>query len=239
MARYHVKKDGTPGICHAQPGKCPLGGEGQHFKTIDEAQEYADKEHLNTFTDDTKEENDFSTISSTEADKIEDYGNQIIDGDVKPDKNSKFIKNHKELVNASAFYAYKDLDSDVKESDWANDDTIKEETASDSGFNPEDADNLTINFMLNDNMSTKEKQDYMSNYIDRLKENDPDLKGHNPSNDEVFAEVARTVKSGEFYSTLDENSDKFKVSFSFDENPNDYYYDERSEEENEYYSHLL
>ena len=63
MARYHVKKDGTPGICHAQPGKCPLGGEGQHFKTIDEAQEYADKEHLNTFTDDTKEENDFSTIS--------------------------------------------------------------------------------------------------------------------------------------------------------------------------------
>ena len=88
-------------------------------------------------------------------------------------------------------------------------------------------------------MSTKEKQDYMSNYIDRLKENDPDLKGHNPSNDEVFAEVARTVKSGEFYSTLDENSDKFKVSFSFDENPNDYYYDERSEEENEYYSHLL
>lgn len=40
--KYHVKKDGTPGVCHAL-FKCPLGDESQHFSTLEEAQEYADK----------------------------------------------------------------------------------------------------------------------------------------------------------------------------------------------------
>ena len=42
MARYHIKKDGTPGICHAQPGKCPLGGMSQHYASQEEAQQAAD-----------------------------------------------------------------------------------------------------------------------------------------------------------------------------------------------------
>ena len=40
--KYHVKKDGTPGVCHAL-FRCPLGDESQHFSTLEEAQEYADK----------------------------------------------------------------------------------------------------------------------------------------------------------------------------------------------------
>ena len=43
MAKYHVKKDGTPGICRAQEGNCPLGDSNRHFSTEFEAQEYADK----------------------------------------------------------------------------------------------------------------------------------------------------------------------------------------------------
>lgn len=31
MARYHLRKDGMPGECQAQPGRCPLGGEESHF----------------------------------------------------------------------------------------------------------------------------------------------------------------------------------------------------------------
>lgn len=34
MTRYHVKKDGTPGVCHAQEGNCPLGDSSQHFSNI-------------------------------------------------------------------------------------------------------------------------------------------------------------------------------------------------------------
>ena len=40
---YHIKKDGTPDICRAKPGNCPLGGDENHFQTIEEAQIYADK----------------------------------------------------------------------------------------------------------------------------------------------------------------------------------------------------
>ena len=43
MAKYHVKKDGTPCICRAQEGNCPLGDSNRHFSTEFEAQEYADK----------------------------------------------------------------------------------------------------------------------------------------------------------------------------------------------------
>ena len=43
MAKYHVKKDGTPGVCHAQEGNCPSGDSSQHFSSKVEAQDYADK----------------------------------------------------------------------------------------------------------------------------------------------------------------------------------------------------
>lgn len=37
MTKYHIKADGTPGVCRAKTGNCPLGGEGEHFKTAEEA----------------------------------------------------------------------------------------------------------------------------------------------------------------------------------------------------------
>ena len=41
MAKYHIKRDGSPGECHAL-FKCPLGNRALHFKTIEEAQDFAD-----------------------------------------------------------------------------------------------------------------------------------------------------------------------------------------------------
>lgn len=52
MPRYHIKKDGTPGVCHAEKDKCPLGGvsgEENHFDTRAEAQAAIDKQHMNSF----------------------------------------------------------------------------------------------------------------------------------------------------------------------------------------------
>lgn len=40
---YHIAKNGAPAICTAQPGKCPLGNQDEHFDTVEEAQIYADK----------------------------------------------------------------------------------------------------------------------------------------------------------------------------------------------------
>lgn len=38
---YHIKKDGTPGVCHAKNGNCPLGGPQSHFETLEGANEEA------------------------------------------------------------------------------------------------------------------------------------------------------------------------------------------------------
>lgn len=40
---YHIKKDGTPGVCRAKPGNCPYGDLSEHFPTVEEAQIHADK----------------------------------------------------------------------------------------------------------------------------------------------------------------------------------------------------
>ena len=40
---YHIKKDGTPGICRAKNGNCPYGDLSEHFPSTEEAQIYADK----------------------------------------------------------------------------------------------------------------------------------------------------------------------------------------------------
>lgn len=43
MSKFHINKHGVPAPCRAKKGNCPLGGEGQHFDTQEEAQVYADK----------------------------------------------------------------------------------------------------------------------------------------------------------------------------------------------------
>lgn len=41
MAKYHIKKDGTPGVCRAKNGNCPLGGNENHFDSMEAAQDAA------------------------------------------------------------------------------------------------------------------------------------------------------------------------------------------------------
>ena len=45
MARYHVKADGSMGVCTAREGNCPFGGETgtKHFTNESEARSYSEK----------------------------------------------------------------------------------------------------------------------------------------------------------------------------------------------------
>ncbi len=45
MARYHVKADGSMGVCTAKEGNCPFGGEEgtKHFTSASEARSYSEK----------------------------------------------------------------------------------------------------------------------------------------------------------------------------------------------------
>lgn len=38
MAKYHIKKDGTPGLCRAKEGNCPLGGSESHYSNLEDAE---------------------------------------------------------------------------------------------------------------------------------------------------------------------------------------------------------
>ena len=38
MTTYHIKQNGTPGVCHAKTGNCPLGGTSLHFDTAEQAE---------------------------------------------------------------------------------------------------------------------------------------------------------------------------------------------------------
>ena len=48
MSKFHIKKDGTPGTCHATKN-CPLGGEDSHYSTVEGAQAAAQEKLANTY----------------------------------------------------------------------------------------------------------------------------------------------------------------------------------------------
>ena len=48
MSKFHIKRDGTPGVCHATKN-CPLGGEDSHYNTVEEAQTAAQEKLANTY----------------------------------------------------------------------------------------------------------------------------------------------------------------------------------------------
>lgn len=43
--KYHISKNGTPSVCKALSGQCPLGGVSEHFDTIEAAQEFGDQKN--------------------------------------------------------------------------------------------------------------------------------------------------------------------------------------------------
>ena len=75
MAKYHVKKDGTPGVCRAQEGNCPLGDSSQHFSSKAEAQDYADKvneNNANNVTEKPKKEIKSIQIPNMNQEEVQD-----------------------------------------------------------------------------------------------------------------------------------------------------------------------
>lgn len=67
MRKYHIKNDGTPGVCRAKEGNCPLGDSSLHFDNFSEAAIYADM----------KNEENFFTVNNRHE---EIYNDKLIDG---------------------------------------------------------------------------------------------------------------------------------------------------------------
>lgn len=79
MSKFHINANGDVGICRAQhSGKCPFGGESEHFSTSAEARSYFErKSSIETFTklgkDTTKTESASKPFSSRRKEFAEFY----------------------------------------------------------------------------------------------------------------------------------------------------------------------
>ena len=96
MAKYHVKKDGTPGVCHAQEGNCPLGDSSQHFSSKAEAQEYADKKN---------ELDALQNKSNFSEEDWEEFRREIIEKEAKKDTIPHFNENEMEEIYRGIKYS--------------------------------------------------------------------------------------------------------------------------------------
>ena len=96
MAKYHVKKDGTPGVCHAQEGNCPLGDSSQHFSSKEEAQEYADKKN---------ELDALQNKSNFSEEDWEEFRKEIIEKEAKKDTVPHFNENEMEEIYRGIKYS--------------------------------------------------------------------------------------------------------------------------------------
>lgn len=74
---YHIKKDGTPGLCRAKERPCPLGGDDAHYSSFAEAAAAAHKQHMEEFGLTAKVEENNTTITNHEYKVINDRINQI------------------------------------------------------------------------------------------------------------------------------------------------------------------
>ena len=105
MAKYHVKKDGTPGVCHAQEGNCPLGDSSQHFSSKEEAQEYADKKN---------ELDALQNKSNFSEEDWEEFRKEIIEKEAKKDTVPHFNENEMEEIYRGIKYSTVDSTENLK-----------------------------------------------------------------------------------------------------------------------------
>lgn len=114
--KYHIDKNGKPAQCCAEIKSCPLGGIDEHFTSLKEAEEYADKI------------NKESVIKEKISKKLKDVDNssllrkkssvrKLIESELKSDsKSAKFISNNNEQIDIQEFFnRYKESEQDLSE----------------------------------------------------------------------------------------------------------------------------
>lgn len=160
MARYHVKADGSMGVCTAREGNCPFGGEEgtRHFTSESEARAYSEsinKDDLSTGTK-TLRKNDSVTVVSVE------------DGDHSHDVDYDSLKAEVQIL----------IDDDLFDSDGAEDaiDRIEDQVMALNAliFDLEEGDSHTQ--VKNSNKTKREMIDECNSMIWELEDRKQEIK---------------------------------------------------------------
>ena len=215
MTKYHVRPDGTAGICKSQKGKCPYGDSSHHFDSLEECNQYSDGLHADL--------SDLSNISNWSKPyikgAIEEAGRQHEEF-IKENKKQydKYLNTRKKLTDYQDELKYKSFESSEILYNSLDDGTILEETRMDidSNFvgyhvtdnsykNASESDRKIINRNLNKYNDQIYNMNREYNCINKALEGDfSDAKN---IKDE---EAAKSLKNLESYSDLIEKDSKYR-----------------------------
>lgn len=114
MSKYHIRKDGTPGVCNAQKGNCPFGESAPHFESIEAAQQFADlKNRIEVEDDFSLSWNKIYSLNEKEADSLISSIDKVIS---EVDNETQAVESEmRELTRTEKWFDYKDSVSDFEE----------------------------------------------------------------------------------------------------------------------------
>src|SRR5574344_416366 len=114
MPKYHIRKDGTPGVCNAQKGNCPFGESAPHFESIEAAQQFADlKNRIEVEDDFSLSWNKVYSLNEKEADSLVNSIDKTV-GEI--DNEIQAVESKmKELTRNEEWFDYKDSEEDFEE----------------------------------------------------------------------------------------------------------------------------
>lgn len=124
MPKFHIGRSGKPAQCNARKGKCPLGGENEHYYSREAAQKaIEDKlyQENNSLKSSTKENNNIKNenVNNSKTEEKENYKTLAIETLVKNNEQFKRIYNED-------FQQYYDNYREERDEEYYSDDNISE-----------------------------------------------------------------------------------------------------------------
>lgn len=199
MAKYHITADGKPGVCHAQKGLCPFGGDDQHFPTAEQAQVAADERAIEEFTGKHFEHEVDPIDVELEKDAIISKLNKTTDVDEADELRNEIYKRQTQLTqkenpNGLARTTTAEQLKGIDEPDGGASFNLRGETPV-TGFmasiNPEHSEVVTA-----DEVSEQRIQEY----FDKVAQKDPELAKdpqvfiglwNNPDDHKIYLDISR------------------------------------------------
>lgn len=146
MAKFHIKTDGTPGVCNAKQGNCPYGDAQHHFSSQEKAQEYADKINLEKLeaasVKPKSNKSDFMQDFSVTIQNLQQFTDEVLQNKVSYESYEKYATLLNNLEDAREKHQWSDMVELTAELEELRDADIKESLGSDYDWYDNQIDKL-------------------------------------------------------------------------------------------------
>lgn len=162
MAKFHIKADGTPGVCNAKQGNCPYGDAQHHFSSQEKAQEYADKINLEKLeaasVKSKSNKSDFIQNFSVTAQSLQQFTDEVLQNKVSPESYNKCAILLNNLEDARERHNWSDMVELAAELEDFSEANLKELLGSDYNWYEQNISKLYS--LLWEDLDAKVKKDF-------------------------------------------------------------------------------